>query len=98
MKNPTAALIKKALKVTKLTNYGLAHELSVLAGRPVPPPAVYNWKRGTPVSPSLCHAFQVLTKGQVMAHELRPDIFPAPGEELPALKEPMQGKRHARHS
>lgn len=90
----TKELIEIALKMCDGKKYRLAKELSKLLGRDVPVTSVYHWLNGTPVNPTLCHAIQVLTSGAVQVHELRPDVFPAPGQLLPQ-PEVLGGKRHA---
>lgn len=93
MKN-TKTLVLKAMEHAEGKKYTLAKRLSEISGRTVPPVTVYNWLAGTPVNPNLCHAIQVLTEGEVQVHELRPDVFPAPGQLLPT-PEIVKGERHA---
>lgn len=66
--------IKRAIKA--------AGGLSVLADRlKVDPQVVNNWRARKRVPADKCAAVEAATDGEVTCHELRPDVFPKPGEQ-----------------
>ena len=56
---------------------------------------VGNWLYGQKVDPRFCIAIQVFTNGEVSAHQLRPDVFPAPNNLLPVHHNAHKGKKFA---
>ena len=70
----------------------IARELDVDA------PLIHAWLKGSRIGASYCIPIQVLSGGLVEAHQLRPDVFPAPGEVMPTHPNFHKGRRygHAR--
>jgi DNA-binding transcriptional regulator YdaS (Cro superfamily) len=57
---------------------------------------IANWLYGTPVDPRYCVAIEQLTRGKVRAHQLRPDVFPAPHNAFPIHPNADKGMSYAK--
>ena len=82
-KKETILVMARIFKVTGLTAYALAELLAEKTGRPIKPGSIYSYRDGLNVPDYLVCLLSELTGGKVKPHEIRPDVFPAPGEKLP---------------
>jgi hypothetical protein len=57
---------------------------------------VMHWLNGTNVDPRFCVAIEHFSHGKIRAHQLRPDVFPAPGSDLPVHPLKNKGRDYAR--
>ena len=82
-KEETIAVMQRVFYFTGMTGYRLAAVLANKSGRPIRPHSIYNYRDGMTIPDYLVCLLSELTKGKVRPHEIRPDVFPAPGEKLP---------------
>jgi len=84
-KKETILVMARVFKATKMTGYRLTKRLSEMTGHDVSHASIYGFRDGKPVPDFLVVPMSVLTKGKVKPHQIRPDVFPAPGEKLPRI-------------
>lgn len=84
-KQETSKIFQKILSAADTNCYQFAQKLSALTGYYIHVNLLYNYRDGTAIADYLVVAMSVLTEGKVKPHEIRPEVFPAPGETLPRL-------------
>jgi len=79
----TIAVMKRVFEATEMSGYRLAKKLGNMTGHDTSHASIYGFRDGKPISDFLVVPMSELTGGKVKPHEIRPDVFPAPGEKLP---------------
>lgn len=82
-RDETAAVMKRITAITHMTDYAIAIRLRKISGHPVSPTSITNYRKGTPVVDYLVYPLASLTGFVIEPYEIRPDVFPAPGQDLP---------------
>ena len=82
-KKQTIAVMKRVFKITGMTGFRLAETLAKMTGRPIKPGSIYGYRDGMTIPDYLVCLLSELTEGKVKPHQIRPDVFPAPGKKLP---------------
>ncbi len=82
-KKETILVMDRIFKATGLSGYALADLLAKETDRPIKPASIYGYRDGMTIPDYLVCLLSELTGGKVKPHEIRPDVFPAPGEKLP---------------
>ena len=79
----TIAVMKRVFEATEMTGYALTKKLAEMTGRDISTASIYGYRDGLTIPDYLVVAMSELTEEKVQPHEIRPDVFPAPGEKLP---------------
>ncbi len=79
----TIAVMARVFEITGMTGYALTKKLAQMTGRDISTASIYGYRDGLTIPDYLVVSVSELTGGKVKPHEIRPDVFPAPGEKLP---------------